>query len=163
MNRCAAPGAFAIIFELYRTPNIFIMSQELATRVVDAMYNNDPMSIWLAIERLHEAPGECVLRMKVREEMLNGFGIAHGGITFSLADSALAFASNAHGLIAVSLETSISHLKPVKLNDLLIATTKEIHLTARTGLYEVSISNQNEELVAYFKGTVYRNGKRWFE
>jgi len=99
----------------------------------------------------------------VRDEMLNGFGIAHGGICFSLADSALAFASNAHGHQAVSIETSISHLKPVKLNDILTATTKEIHLTARTGLYEVRITNQIEELVAYFKGTVYRNGKVWFE
>lgn len=142
---------------------LFFMSQEIAKRVVDAMFNNDPMSQWLAIERLHEAPGECILRMKVREEMLNGFGIAHGGICFSLADSALAFASNAHGFIAVSLETSISHLKPVKPNDVLIASTKEIHLTSRTGLYEVRVSNQLDELVAFFKGTVYKNGKAWFE
>lgn len=139
------------------------MSTEIAKRIVDAMYNNDPMSQWLGIERLHEASGECILRMKVRDEMLNGFGIAHGGICFSLADSALAFASNAHGHQALSIETSISHLKPVKLNDILTATTKEIHLTGRTGLYEVRISNQNEDIVAYFKGTVYRNGKVWFE
>lgn len=138
------------------------MSSEIAKRIVDSMYNKDPMSQWLGIERIHEAPGECILRMKVREEMLNGFGIAHGGICFSLADSALAFASNAHGQQAVSIETTISHLKPVMLDDLLTATTKEINLTSRIGLYEVRVTNQNEELVAYFKGTVYRNGKVWF-
>jgi acyl-CoA thioesterase len=139
------------------------MSQELAKRIIDEMYNNDPMSKWLGIERLHEAPGECVLRMKVREEMLNGFGIAHGGICFSLADTALAFASNAYGFKAVSLETSISHLKPVRLNDWLTATAKEISLTARTGLYEVRVLNQGDELIAFFKGTIYRSGKVWFE
>ena len=139
------------------------MPSEIAKRVVDAMYCKDPMSQWLGILRIHEAPGECILQMKVREEMLNGFGIAHGGICFSLADSALAFASNAHGQHAVSIETSISHLKPVKLNDVLMATTKELNITARTGLYEVRVTNQHEELVAYFKGTVYRNGKAWFE
>lgn len=139
------------------------MSSEIAKRIVDSMYNKDPMSRWLGIERLHEGPGECILRMRVREEMLNGFGIAHGGICFSLADSALAFASNAHGQQAVSIETTISHLKPVMPDDLLTAATKEINLTSRIGIYEVRVTNQNEELVAYFKGTVYRNGKVWFE
>jgi len=139
------------------------MPHELAKRIVDEMYNNDPMSKWLGIERLHEAPGECVLRMKVREEMLNGFGIAHGGICFSLADSALAFASNAHGYKAVSLETSISHLKPVRLNDGLTATARELSQTGRIGLYEVRVLNQINDLVAYFKGTVYRNGKVWLD
>ena len=83
--------------------------QSRATGVVDQMYNNDSFSQWLGIERVQDGAGKSVLRMTVRKEMLNGFDIAHGGITYSLADSALAFASNGHGRMAVSVETSISH------------------------------------------------------
>jgi acyl-CoA thioesterase len=137
--------------------------QELATRVVDLMYNNDPMSQWLGIERIEDGPGISVLRMVVRKEMLNGFSIAHGGITYSLADSALAFASNSRGIQAVSIETSISHVAPVKEGDILTTRVEEKNLTRGTGLYYVSIINQDEKVVAYFKGTVYRTGKKWIE
>ena len=81
------------------------------------MLENDHYSQWLGIERLGETPGTCQLKMTVRKEMLNGFGIAHGAITYALADSALAFASNSHGRHAVSVETSISHLLPVREHD----------------------------------------------
>jgi acyl-CoA thioesterase len=134
---------------------------EKAKLVVDKMYNHDPMSQWLGIERLQDGPGLSVLRMQVRAEMLNGFGIAHGGITFSLADSALAFASNSHGIQAVSIETSISHVLPVHLNDVLTTEVKEMNLTTRTGLYYISVLNQQSKVVAFFKGTVYRTGKDW--
>ncbi len=136
--------------------------QELATQVVARMYDNDPFSQWLGIERVVVRPGHCVLRMTVRREMLNGFAIAHGGITFSLADSCLAFASNSHGIQAVSVETSISHTKPVKEGDILTATSEEKHLSRGTGLYYVTVVNQRGEAVAHFKGTVYRTGKPWF-
>lgn len=136
---------------------------ELARRIVDRMFNNDPMSQWLGIERLNEGPGVSVLRMKVRAEMLNGFGIAHGSITYALADSALAFASNAHGVQAVSIETSISHVKPVKENDVLITEVNEVNLTKSTGLYYITVRNQEQIAVAHFKGTVYRTGKLWLE
>lgn len=135
----------------------------LAKRVVDEMYNHDPMSQWLGIERLEDGPGISVLRMSVREEMLNGFAIAHGGISYSLADSALAFASNSHGIQAVSIETSISHVAPVKLGDVLTTRVVEQNLTKRTGLYSIEVINQDEKVVAFFKGTVYRTGKPWFE
>src|SRR5262245_38651411 len=98
-------------------------TQELAARVVSRMYDNDPFSIWLGIERLVVEPGRCVLRMTVRNEMLNGFSIAHGGITYSLADSCLAFASNSHGIQAVSIETTIAHTRQVKEGDVLTATS----------------------------------------
>ncbi len=133
----------------------------LASRVVDAMYNNDPFSQWLGIERVEEAPGRCTLRMTVRPEMLNGFQIAHGGITYSLADSALAFASNSHGQQAVSIETSISHTAPVKSGDVLTAVAIEKSLRNKIGIYEVQVTNQEGTLVALFKGTVYRTGKPW--
>ena len=83
--------------------------ESIAKKVVDRMFNNDPFSQWLGIERLEDGAGCSVLKMTIRKDMLNGFDIAHGGITYSLADSALAFASNGHGRMAVSVETSISH------------------------------------------------------
>jgi acyl-CoA thioesterase len=134
---------------------------EVARRIVDQMFNNDPMSQWLGIERILDEPGQSVLRLKVRQEMLNGFGVAHGSITYALADSALAFASNAHGLQAVSIETSISHLKPVKLGEVLMTQVEEISLTKRTGVYLVSVNNEQDERVALFKGIVHRSEKSW--
>lgn len=136
--------------------------KNLATRVVDKMFNNDPFSIWLGIERIEEAPGLSKLRMKVRKEMLNGFGIIHGGVTFSLADSALAFASNAHGIQSVSIDNSINYFEPAKEGDLLTATTEEIRITNKTALYHITITNQNQDKIALFKGLVYRTGKPWF-
>lgn len=137
-------------------------AQELAEKVVARMFDNDPFSQWLGIERLLVAPGRCSLRMAVREEMLNGFAIAHGGITYSLADSCLAFASNSHGIQAVSVETSISHTKPVKAGDRLTASSEEKSLTRGIGIYYITVVNQRNEHVALFKGTVYRTGKAWF-
>ena len=99
--------------------------------------------------------------MKVRKEMLNGFGIAHGGITYSFADSAFAFASNSRGKKAVSIETSISHLKTVNEGDVLTAKAKEIHVSNKIGTYLIDVTNQNDDLVASFKGTVYRTSKDW--
>ena len=137
-------------------------SPTLAQRVVARMYDNDPFSIWLGLERVLVGPGSCVLRMTVRQEMLNGFAIAHGGITYSLADSCLAFASNSHGIQSVSVETSISHTRPVKEDDVLTATSEEMSLSRSIGVYHITVTNQHEEVVALFKGTVYRTGRAWF-
>lgn len=139
----------------------YMNESELATRIVDAMYNNDPFSQWLGIERLQDGPGISVLRMKVRKEMLNGFAIAHGGIAYSLADSALAFASNAHGIQAVSIETAISHVAQAREGDVLTTRVTEKSLTARTGLYHVDVLNEEGRVIAYFKGTVFRTGRPW--
>lgn len=134
---------------------------EKATKIVDRMYNNDPFSQWLGIERIEDGVGISKLQMTVRDEMLNGFSIAHGGITYSLADSALAFASNSHGQQSVSIETSIAHTKPVKSGDVLQTSVEELSLSRRLGIYQIKITNQHQELVALFKGTVYRTGKPW--
>lgn len=138
------------------------MSKELATRVVDRMYNNDPFSQWLGIERVEDGAGKSVLRMTVRREMLNGFDIAHGGITYSLADSALAFASNSHGRMAVSVETSISHTEQVKEGDVLTAVAEEVDFRNKIAIYNIRVTNQNNVSVALFKGTVYRTSREWF-
>lgn len=137
-------------------------NKPLAVRVVDRMYNSDWFSQWLGIERVLVDAGKCVLRMKIRKEMLNGFQILHGGITYSLADSALAFASNSHGRMSVSIETSISHVVACKEGDDLIATAEEVSLTNKIGIYHIAVTNQNGVKVAFFKGTVYRTGKEWF-
>jgi acyl-CoA thioesterase len=135
---------------------------ELAKKVVDKMMDGDAFSRWLGIEVLEISEGFCKLQMKVRDEMTNGFTIAHGGIAYSLADSCLAFAANSYGIQAVSVETSISHTKKVKSGDVLTASTKEINKSIKTALYYITIINQNKKEIAHFKGTVFRTGKEWF-
>src|ERR1700747_2432539 len=125
------------------------------------MYANDAFSKWLGIEIVKVGEGSCELKMKVRKEMLNGFAIAHGGITYSLADSALAFASNSHGKKAVSVETSISHTQTVKEHDDLIAIATEQHMSDKIAVYQIVVTNQENKTVALFKGVVYRTQKDW--
>jgi acyl-CoA thioesterase len=134
----------------------------LAKKVVDAMYSKDGFSRWLGIKVIKIEPGHCILKMKVRHEMLNGFAIAHGGITYSLADSALAFASNSHGRKALSIETSISHTESLKEGDVITAEAKEISLSGKIGLYHITVSKQGNKKVAFFKGIVYRTSQDWF-
>ena len=134
----------------------------LPEKVFRKMYDNDAFSQWLGIEVDEVKDGYCELKMTVRKEMLNGFQIAHGGIAYSLADSALAFASNSHGRKSLSVETSISHTVSVKEGDVLTANTEELSLSDKIGVYHITITNQDNQEVAYFKGTVYRTTKEWF-
>jgi acyl-CoA thioesterase len=131
------------------------------SEIVDKMMELDYFSQWLGIRRIQDEAGKSILEMTIRKEMLNGFGIAHGGITYSLADSALAFAANGHGRKAVSVETSISHTIPLKEGDIITATAEEDNLSNRIGIYRLLITNQKGEKVAIFKGTVYRTEKEW--
>jgi acyl-CoA thioesterase len=126
-----------------------------ANEIVEKMMQQDAFSQWLGIEILEVSEGFAKVQMKVRKEMTNGFGIAHGGITYSIADSALAFASNSYGDVAVSIETQISHIAAVSVGDILIATSSEISKSAKLAVYDVSIVNQFDKIVAHFKGTVY--------
>lgn len=135
----------------------------LARKVVDKMFNNDPFSQWLGIQRLDDAPGSSVLSMKVRKEMLNGFDILHGGVTFSLADSALAFASNSYGKISLSIEAGMSYLEAAMEGDILTATAEEVSITNKIAIYHITVKNQDNKKIALFKGTVYRTGKLHFE
>jgi len=136
-------------------------SKPAASAIIDAMMSKDYFSQWLGIERLQEGNGFCKLRMSIRAEMCNGFGIAHGGISYSLADSALAFASNSQGRHAVSIETSISHIKPLQPGDVIIATATEKSGGNKIAIYEVTVEKENGELVALFKGTVFRKETEW--
>lgn len=134
----------------------------LANKVADKMINGDAFSKWLGIEILEINANFCKLKLNVRKEMTNGFKIAHGGITYSLADSCLAFVANADGLKAVSIETSISHTNKVNIGDTLTASSKQVNKSSKTALYYITITNQDNLEVAHFKGTVYFTEKEWF-
>ena len=130
-------------------------------KIVNKMYDQDAFSQWLGIEIVDVSEGYCQLKMKVRKEMLNGFHIAHGGIAYSLADSALAFASNSHGRKSLSVETSISHMVSIKAGDMLTAMTKELSRSDKVGVYLITITNKENQEIAIFKGTVYCTSKDW--
>jgi acyl-CoA thioesterase len=132
-----------------------------ANKIVSQMFEGDAFSKWLGIEIVAVKEGFCELNLAVREEMTNGFKIAHGGITYSLADSALAFASNSHGRKSVSVETSISHTKQCLVGDVITAKAIEKSISNKIAIYEITITNQKDETVALFKGSVYRTSKDW--
>ncbi|MEO6289188.1 MAG: hydroxyphenylacetyl-CoA thioesterase PaaI [Ginsengibacter sp.] len=130
-----------------------------AISVVEHVMEKDLFSQWLGIQIIEIKEGYSRIKMTVRSEMINGLGIVHGGIAFSLADSAFAFACNNRNNLSVALDTSINFLKPVHIDDELVAEAKEIHNGKGTGLYQVNIVNQHNHLVALFKGTCFRTGK----
>src|SRR5262245_28300953 len=132
---------------------------QLAGAVVAHMMQHDLFSQWLGIEVLEVREGYSKIKMTVRPEMVNGFGIAHGGIAFSFADSAFAFACNNRNNLSVALDTAINFTKPVHVGDQLVAEAKEVHNGRSTGLYHITITNQANHTVAFFKGTCYRTGK----
>lgn len=139
--------------------NKISMPDDLAKMVVAHMMEHDLFSQWLGIEIIEIKEGYSKIKMTVRPEMINGFGTVHGGIAFSLADSAFAFACNNRNEISVALDTSINFLKAVKVGDELIAEANELHNGRSTGLYHVAIQNQMGVTVAVFKGTCFRTGK----
>ncbi len=134
-------------------------AQQKAERVVQGMLTRDAFSRWLGLEVVEIGVGRSRCRMVVRPEMVNGFGVAHGGIAYSLADSALAFAGNAQGRIALAIENGISYPASVKPGDTLSAAANEESATNRLAFYLVRVTNQRDELVALFRGTVYRTNE----
>ena len=131
----------------------------LANNVVKRMMQNDSFSQWMGLEVLEVREGYNKVKMTIRKEMINGFGIVHGGLAFSLADSAFAFACNNRNNISVALDVTITFTKAVNVNDVLTAEAKENHNGRSIGVYLISITNQNSEQVAIFKGTCFRTGK----
>jgi acyl-CoA thioesterase len=132
----------------------------LAINVVNQMMKDDLFSHWLGIEIIEIKEGYSKIKMIVRNEMINGLGIVHGGIAFSLADSCFAFACNNRNNFSVALDTSINFLKPVHPGDELFAEAREIHNGKSTGLYQVIIINQRNHTIAVFKGTCFRTNKK---
>lgn len=133
--------------------------QKLAERVVHGMLAKDAFSQWCGMEVLEIGACRSVVRMRVRPEMANGFGVSHGGIVYSLADSALAFAANTHGRVTVAIENSIAYPKAVRLGDVITATCEEESSSNRLGFYRVVVRNQKDEIVSTFRGTVYKTEK----
>lgn len=130
-----------------------------AKRVVDRMMQTDLFSQWLGISVLEIREGYARLQMTLRPEMINGFGVTHGGVVFSLADSAFAFACNNRNNLSMALDTSITFTKATQPGDVLTAEAKERHNGRSTGLYLITVTNQSGEQVALFKGTCFRTGK----
>jgi acyl-CoA thioesterase len=124
------------------------------------MLSLDAFSQWLGIEILEVEKGRCKVGLTVRREMLNSMGKAHGGITYSLADTAFGFAANSHGKYAVSIETSINHIKAVSEGDFLVAESVIEKVNTKVGFNIVEVK-RGAELVALFKGVVYRTSKDW--
>ena len=133
---------------------------QLARDVVSHMMKEDRFSQWLGIEVIEVREGYSKIKMTLRDEMINGFEIIHGGIAFSLADSAFAFACNNRNNLSVALDTNITFTKATKPGDVLTAEAKELHNGRSTGLYLISITNQENQQVALFKGTCFRTGKK---
>jgi acyl-CoA thioesterase len=132
------------------------MEQKLAERVVHGMLEADAFSQWLGIELVEVQPRSATVRMMIRAEMTNGFGVCHGGVTFSLADSALAFASNTHGNVTVSIENSMTYPASVAVGDQLTAVAVQEAASGRLAYYRVVVTKQDLTTVALFRGTVYR-------
>jgi acyl-CoA thioesterase len=131
----------------------------LATSVVAHMMENDFFSQWMGVEVIEVKEGYSKITMTIRREMVNGFGIVHGGLPFSLADSAFAFACNNRNNLSVALDVTITFMKAVNVGDVLTAEAKEIHNGRSTGVYLIQVTNQRNEQVALFKGTCFRTGK----
>jgi acyl-CoA thioesterase len=130
-----------------------------ARDVVDHMMDHDAFSQWLGIQVLQINEGYSKISMTIRKEMVNGFGIVHGGVPFAFADSAFAFACNNRNNLSVALDVTISFMKAMHVGDVLTAEAKEIHNGRSTGVYLITIHNQKDEQVALFKGTCFRTGK----
>lgn len=132
----------------------------LAQKVYDTMMSKDFCSQWMGVEPKLIEEGHCVIRMRVRQEMLNGYGILHGGIAFAFADSAFAFASNSYGRVAVSINGAMSYASSAKEGDVLLAEAKALNVTYKTAEFDVNISSEMTGDILYrFRGTVYRKSE----
>lgn len=129
-------------------------------KIPHKMLSQDAYSTWLGIEILDSKIGYVKVGMTVRKEMLNSMGFAHGGITYSLADTAFGFTANTHGKYAVSIETSINHIEALVEGDYITAEATVDHQKTKVGFNIVEVKRDNE-LVALFKGVVYRTAKDW--
>ncbi len=130
-----------------------------ATAIVQQMLAHDGFSRWMGVELVAIAPRRATLRMQVRQDMTNGFGVCHGGVTFALADSALAFASNTSGKVAMSIDTSMTYPAPARVGDVLTAEAEEEASSQRLGYYRVRVTKTDGTVVALFRGTVFRTDR----
>ena len=128
------------------------MSQTIAERSAQAMWANDRASQGLGMVIMAIAPGACTMQMAVREDMVNGLDVCHGGFIFTLADSAFAFACNSYNQMTVAQHCAVTFHAPGKLGDQLTATAEEVTRQGRSGLYDIMVRNQDGTLIASFRG-----------
>ncbi len=134
-------------------------SKDLPHAVFNKMMDKDYFSKWMNVELLDIGPGHCTLSMQVRKEMLNGFGIIHGGVSFALADSALAFAANSHGRLSVSIRATMTYTNPATTGEVIIAEATEQHLGNKTATYDIQVEKDDGSPICLLRGTVYRTSQ----
>ena len=130
-----------------------------AAAIARHMLAHDVFSRWLGVEILHVEPARVTLRMAVRQDMTNGFGVCHGGVTFAFADSALAFASNTGGKVTVSIENSMTYPAAVRVGDVLLAEAEREASSQRLAYYRVRVTRGDGAVVALFRGTVFQTDR----
>ena len=133
-----------------------LSAQQLAEYARDGMFARDRAAHGLKMRITHIAPGQATIEMPVQDHMLNGFDICHGGYITTLGDTAFAYACNSQGLAAVASACSVDFVAPGRPGDVLVAEAKEVSQAGRTGVYDVTISNQKGEVIALFRGRSYR-------
>ena len=128
--------------------------------IVSFLLKNDTYSRWIGVQIVEAELGRCKIECKIRDEMLNGFKVAHGGILFSLADTALAFTAATYGFVSLTIDNSISITKKSFTGNVVTAESKTVNLTNKTGLFDVRLRNEKNEVIAFMKGTVYRTSDK---
>lgn len=136
---------------------------ERAKRSAEALWVGDRATPWVGMDLTHVDEGTATLTLKIREDHCNGHGIGHGGVTFMLADSAFAFACNSRNSVTVAQHNTISFLAPVRLGDTLTATAVEVTLKGRSGITDVTVTNQSGDTIALFRGASRAIGGTLFE
>ncbi len=126
--------------------------EERARRSAAAMWDGDAASAWFGMTLTHVDAGTATLTLTVAAHHANGHGIGHGGVTFALADTAFAFACNSRNQATVAQHNTITYLAPARIGDVLTATAHEVSLTGRSGLYDVTVTNQDGTAIAAFRG-----------
>lgn len=137
------------------------MAEQISPKeVLQVMLKRDRFTEWLGLQIIEIGKGYCKLQYRITREMMNGFDNVHGGVLFSAADSAFAFACNSYGHLTVALDASVSFTKPAKTGELMTVEAVEVFLGNKIGIYDVRTSNENNELIALFKGTAYRTSTK---
>ena len=127
-----------------------------ARTAIRQLYAADLASQWLGIDIIDVAPGRVRIAMTVRADMVNGHGMCHGGMVFAFADSAFAFACNSHGDPMVAAGASIEFLAPTPRGERVTGTAREVSRSARHGIYDVAVTNSNQQVLAQFRGRCAR-------
>jgi acyl-CoA thioesterase len=127
-------------------------AQQLAQRTAELLFERDQMSRNLGMKIVRVGPGSAIVAMRVRADMLNGQGSCHGGVLFSLADSAFAFACNTYNAVTIAAGATVDFILPARQGDELTAIAKELWRVRRIGLYDVAVMNQRQEQILLFRG-----------